>query len=112
MHLELTPEAILSQLGYQKSETMLKQIENIIDNTKNFDSFAQHILSLKDSLAHLKGYVAMSNSANYLKIKRGEEVSSEIAKEYRNIVTSWADKYKIELQNVQNTSTYYILGHK
>lgn len=112
MHLELTPEALLSQFGYQKSEPMLKQMENIINNTNKFNSFSQHLLSLHDNLAHVKGYIAMSNSEDYLKIKRGEELSKEIAEEYKNTVTSWADKYKIELQNVKDTSTYYILGHK
>ena len=112
MHLELTPEALLSQFGYQKSEPMLKQMENIISNTNNFNSFSQHLLSLQDNLARLKGYIAMSNSENYLKIKRGEELSDEIAQEYKNTVINWANKYKIELQNVKNTSTYYILGHK
>ena len=112
MHLELTPEALLSQLGYQKSEPMLKQMENIINNTNKFNSFSQHLLSLHDNLAHIKGYIAMSNSENYLKIKRGEGLSEEIAKEYKDTIINWANKYKIELQNVKNTSTYYILGHK
>ena len=112
MNLELTPEALLSQFGYQKSEPMLKQMEKIINNTNKFNSFSQHLLSLRDSLAPLKGYIAMSNSENYLKIKRGEEVSKEIAKEYKDTIMKWADKYKVELQNVKNSSTYYILGHK
>ena len=112
MNLELTPEALLSQFGYQKSEPMLKQMESIINNTNNFNAFSQHLLSLHDNLAHLKGYIAMSNSENYLKIKRGEEVSQEIAKEYEDTILKWADKYKVELQNVKNSSTYYILGHK
>ena len=94
MNLELTPEALLSQFGYPKSEQTLKQMENIINNTNQFNSFSQHLLSLSDNLAHLKGYIAMSNSENYLKIKRGEELSSEIAKEYEKTVISWADKYK------------------
>ncbi|HIC77925.1 MAG TPA: hypothetical protein EYP02_01965 [Sulfurovum sp.] len=112
MHLELTPEALLSQFGYQKSEPMLKQMENIINNTNKFNAFSKHLLSLQDNLAHVKGYIAMSNSENYLKIKRGEELSAEIAKEYKETIINWADKYKIELQNVKNTSTYYILGYK
>jgi len=112
MHLELTPEALLSQFGYQKSEPMLKQMENIINNTHKFNAFSQHLLSLQDNLAPLKGYIAMSNSENYLKIKRGEELSIESEKEYKNIITNWADKYKIKVQNVKDTSTYYILGHK
>lgn len=112
MNIELTPEALLSQFGYQKSEPMLKQMENIINNTNKFNAFSQHLLSLQDNLAHLKGYIAMSNSENYLKIKRGEELSKEIAEEYKDTIINWADKYKIELQNVKNTSTYYIIGHK
>lgn len=112
MQLELTPEALLSQFGYQKSKPMLEQMENIINNTNKFNAFSQHLLSLQDNLAPLKGYIAMSNSENYLKIKRGEEISKEIAQEYKNTIINWANKYKIELQNVKDTSTYYILGHK
>ena len=112
MNLELTAEALLSQFGYPKSEQTVKQMESIINNTKNFNSFSQHLLSLKDRLAHVKGYIAMSNSENYLKIKRGEELSKEIEDEYIHTITSWADKYKVELKNVKDTSTYYILGHK
>ena len=37
MHLDLTPEALLTQLGYTKSEQTLKQINNIIANTKDFE---------------------------------------------------------------------------
>ena len=112
MNLELTAEALLSQFGYPKSEQTVKQMESIINNTNKFSSFSQHLLSLNDSLAHVKGYIAMSNSENYLKIKRGEGLSKEIADEYNHTITSWADKYKVELQNVKDTSTYYILGHK
>ncbi len=110
MTIDLSPEALLSQLGYPTSEHTTEQMKKIINNTNDFENFSKHILSLHDNIAHLKGYVAMSNSNNYLKIKRGEELSNEIAKEFNNIVESWANKYKVKLEKVPNKPTYYILG--
>lgn len=110
MTIELSPEAILSQLGYPSTEQTIRDMEQIIKNTNNFNHFSKHILSLHDNLAHIKGYIAMSNSVKHLKIKRGAELSDESANEFINIIESWAKKYKIRLEKVQNKPTYYILG--
>ena len=69
MHLELTPEALLAQLGYTQNEQTVKQMNDIIAHTDNFHAFSQHIPSFNDALAVEKGYIAMSNSEPYLKIK-------------------------------------------
>jgi hypothetical protein len=110
MNIDLTPEVLLSQLGYSKTKQSLKQMENIIKNTNNFEKFSNHILSLHDNLAHLKGFVAMSNSQNNLKIKGSQETSEEISEEFREKVENWAKKYKVKIQKVSNKPTYYILG--
>jgi len=110
MTIDLSPEALLSQLGYPTTEKTIEQMKKIIDNTHNFENFSKHILSLHDSLAPIKGFVAMSNSNNYLKIKRGEELSTEMAQEFTKKVESWANKYKVKLEKVPNKPTYYILG--
>jgi len=110
MDIHLTPEALLSQLGYNKTESSIKQMEKTIDNTNGFNKFSKHILSLHDQLAHLKGFIALSNSKNVFKIKRSQEVSEEIDKEFSNLVEGWANKYKIELEKVVNKPTYYIIG--
>ncbi len=110
MDINLTPEALLSQLGYTKTEQSIRQMEKTISNTNGFNKFSKHMLSLHDQLAHLKGFIALSNSKDVFKIKRSEEVSKEIDEEFTNLVEGWANKYKIELQKVAKKPTYYIIG--
>ena len=112
MHLDLTPEALLVQLGYTKTEQTLNQINDIIKNTKNFSHFSQHIPSFNDALAVEKGFIAMSNSVNYLKIKCNEDISADNLSAFSTLVSHWADKYKLELKQVDNKNTYYIIGQK
>ncbi|MBD3790273.1 MAG: hypothetical protein IE885_07945 [Campylobacterales bacterium] len=110
MHIDLTPEAMLAQLGYSQNEHTLAQINSIIANTKNFDHFSKHLLSLQDALAVEKGYIAMSNSENYLKIKCDEDSSADNLSAFNDIVHHWSDKYRISLKQVDHKPTYYILG--
>ena len=110
MHLDLTPEALLTQLGYTKSEQTLKQINNIITNTKGFDKFSQHIPSFNDALAVEKGFITMSNSEDHLKIKCDEDSSADNLSAFTALVKHWADKYKLELKQIENKNTYYIIG--
>jgi len=112
MHLDLTPEALLTQLGYTKSEHTLKQINDIIANTKNFEKFSPHIPSFNDALAVEKGFIAMSNSEDHLKIKCEEDSSADNLSAFTTLVKHWADKYKLELKQVENKNTYYIIGQK
>jgi hypothetical protein len=110
MDINLTPEALLSQLGYSKTEPSIKQMTKTIDNTNGFNNFSKHILALHDQLAPMKGFVALSNSKDVFKIKRSQEVSKEIDEEFVNLVEGWADKYKIKLEKVEKKPTYYIIG--
>jgi hypothetical protein len=110
MHLELSAEALLAQLGYSKTEQTLKQINDIIENTRNFNKFSQHIPSFNDALAVDKGFIAMSNSKNYLKIKCNADISADNLKAFSDLVNHWKDKYKLELKQVENKNTYYIIG--
>jgi len=110
MHLDLTPEALLAQLGYTKTEQTLKQMNDIIKNTKNFKKFSQHIPSFNDALAIEKAFIAMSNSENYLKIKCNEDISADNLSAFTNLVKHWADKYKLKLKQVAKKNTYYIIG--
>jgi len=112
MHLDLTPEALLTQLGYTKSEQTLKQINDIIANTRNFEKFSPHIPSFNDALAVEKGFIAMSNSEDHLKIKCEEDNSADNLSAFTELVKHWADKYKLELKQVENKNTYYIIGQK
>jgi len=110
MNINLTPEALLLQLGYSKTEHSIKQMEKIINNTNRFEKFSNHILSLHDNLAPIKGFVAMSNSQDNLKIKGSHDISDEVSKEFKEKVEKWATKYKVKIQKVSNKPTYYILG--
>ncbi len=112
MHLELTPEAVLKQLGYSVTEQTLKQIQTIIDNTEGLEKFLPHIPSFKDALAVEKGYLAMSNSVDHLKIKCESDNNADNLSAFKTLVEHWADKYKLSLQKVDNKHTYYIIGHK
>ena len=111
MHLDLTPEALLTQLGYTKTEQTLNQINNIIANTKGLEKFSQHIPSFNDALAVEKGFIAMSNSEDHLKIKCDEDSGADNLSAFTALVKHWADKYKLELKQVDNKNTYYIIGH-
>jgi len=110
MDINLTPEALLSQLGYTKTEPSIKQMEKTINNTNGFNKFSKHILGLHDQLAHLKGFIALSNSKDVFKIKHSSDVSKEIEEAFTNLVEGWAKKYKIELEKVAKKPTYYIIG--
>ncbi len=111
MHLELSPEALLAQLGYPANEQTLKQIEEIIAKTKGFEKFSQHIPSFNDALAVEKGYIALSNSVPHLKIKCNADSTADNLSAFQALVKHWAEKYKLELQEV-NPYTYYIIGQK
>jgi len=111
MHIEITAENMLIQLGYPTNDALMKQMNRAIETTDNFDMFSKHILSLKDEIAHFDGYIALSNSKDLLKIKC-DATSDEIIKAYKDALRHWSDKYKVTLEQVGNTNTYYILGHR
>jgi len=112
MQMDLSAEALLSQLGYSKTDSSLEQMEKIIDNTSEFDRFSKHLLSLNDNLASIKGFVGMSSTQDSLKIKGSDCTAKEICEEFRYTVESWANKYKIDIEKVENKPTYYIIGRK
>jgi len=68
MHLELTPKAILAQLGYNQNEQNIQKVKKILSNTPNIEAFLLHLPSFVDALAVEKGYIALSNSKDYFKI--------------------------------------------
>jgi len=86
-------------------------MNDIIANTEGFEKFSQHIPSFNDALAVEKGFIAMSNSENYLKIKCNEDISADNLSAFTDLVKHWAEKYKLELKQVENKNTYYIIGH-
>lgn len=109
MKLEVTPEVLLSQFGYSKNDSSLRQAEKIIEVTKDFDKFAKHILTLNDHLKVLNAYVAFSNKTDYLKIKCENE-SEDVIEEFHDIVWKWAKKYKVDVERLNKKPIYYIIG--
>ena len=110
MHLEITPEVIISQLGLGTNEATMAQTITTINNTKDFDKFSKHIISLNDKLKHMNAYITLSNSESYFKIKCDNTDSTEIIKEFIDELNHWSSKYEVELQKVENKDVYYILG--
>lgn len=110
MQIDISPEVLLSQLGYAKNDSSLKQAEQIISGTKNFDKFSKHVISLNDHLKKMNAYVALSNSSNYLKIKCDENDAAEILDEFHEEVSHWAGKYNVNVEKLDKKHVYYILG--
>ncbi len=110
MQLNMSPEVVLSQLGYSKSESALKQAETMIESTKEFDKFAKHIISLNDHLKKMNAYVGLSNKTEFLKIKCDENDSNEILEEFHEEVSHWANKYGVRVEQLSEKPIYYILG--
>jgi hypothetical protein len=109
MHIDITPENLLIQLGYPVNDAMMAQMERTLTSTKGFDTFSKHILSLKDEIALHDGYIALSNSRDALKIK-SDAAQHEEAVAYRETLQKWSEKYKVDLLQVGDTNTFYILG--
>jgi len=109
MHIEITPENLLIQLGYQPTPTLMEQMKNIIAHTKNFDVFSKHLLSLSDELQAIGGFIALSNSVNYLKIKADNSKGVDI-QAFEAILEKWSNKYKVTLKKVEGKPTFYIIG--
>ncbi len=110
MHIDITPEVIVTQLDLGHGEATLDQTKTAIKNTKDFDKFSKHIISLNDKLKHMQGYIALSNSAPYFKIKCDSIESDEILKEFIDELNHWSNKYDVKLKKVDNKDVYYILG--
>lgn len=110
MHLDVSPEVLLSQLGYSKSDSSMRQAEMVMNQTKDFNKFSKHIISLNDHLKKMNAYVGLSNSSDFLKIKCDENDADEILEEFHEEVSHWANKYNVELQQLDAKPIYYILG--
>ena len=109
MHIEITAENLLVQLGYPLNDALLAQMQRTLNATPGFDQFSKHILSLKDEIARFEGYIALSNSRDVLKIKSDATHPEEI-NAYKTALKKWAEKYKVALEHVAGTNTFYILG--
>lgn len=100
--------ALLNQLNYEANEVTLAQIKRVLNNSSGIE--AEHIITLNDHLRPHRCFVAMSGSEDYFKIKN-VATAGGIKEEVEKIILNWANKNKISLKRV-NDSTHYILGKK
>jgi hypothetical protein len=102
-------DAMLNQLGYTPNETLMEQFQKIKNNTTEYEKIEKHIMDLHDALKPFEGYVAMSNSEDYLKIKV-ETTNAALLDEAFEKINHFSDKFKVKLQKVDGKNTFYILG--
>jgi len=102
-------EAMLIQLGYAPNNALLKQLEDIENNTKGYEKIQKHIMDLHDHLKVNNAYVALSNSNDYFKIKI-ESPTPELAEEAHEKVKHFSDKFKVAVDKLEKKETYYITG--
>ena len=108
---QLQNDAILKQLGYVPNEALLSQIEEIKNNTHNYEKIEKHLLDLNEHLKVNNSHVAMSNSENYFKIKIGS-LSDECKVEAFKKIDHFSDKFKVDIERVEGKDTFYVLGFK
>lgn len=104
-------QAILNQLGYSVSDNTLAQLERVIGNTAGFEHVEKHLITLHDALQPFHSFVALSSNKDYFKIKN-EAGDAQRSAEVNEMITKWAEKYKITLEKVPHKDTYYVIGYK
>lgn len=105
----LDSDAVLKQLGYSPNEGLLEQIARIEANTAGYEKIQKHILDLHEHLKVDDGFVGLSNSQDYFKIKV-EAPSEERKAEAFEHIHHFGQKYKVALEKVPDKDEYLILG--
>lgn len=101
---------MLTQLGYAPNDSLVEQYRRIKQNTAGYEKIEKHIMDLHDALKPVGGYIAMSNSNDYLKIKV-DEANSALKEEAMEKIEHFSSKFKVDLQKVDGKDTFYILGY-
>ncbi|WP_298058702.1 type II secretion system protein [uncultured Campylobacter sp.] len=94
--------ALLNQLGYNENDATAAQVKRILNNCDGLN--LSSIVTLNDHLKPLGGFVAMSGSEDVFKIKNAGKTPDAL-----NVIENWAEKNKINIKKV-NETTHYILG--
>lgn len=94
--------ALLNQLGYNENDATAAQVKRILNNCDGLN--LSSIITLNDHLKPLGGFVAMSGSEDVFKIKNAGKTPGAL-----NVIKNWAEKNKINIKKV-NETTHYILG--
>jgi hypothetical protein len=101
--------AVLNQLGYTPNNMLIEQLKRIKENTVGYEKIEKHIMDLHDTLKPVGGYVAMSNTNDYLKVKI-EQPSAALKEEAYEKIEHFSEKFKVELQKIDGKDTFYIIG--
>ena len=94
--------ALLNQLGYNENDATAAQVKRILNNCDGLN--LSSIITLNDHLKPLGGFVAMSGSEDVFKIKNASKTPGAL-----NVIENWAEKHRINIKKV-NETTHYILG--
>ena len=94
--------ALLNQLGYNENDATAAQVKRILNNCDGLN--LSSIITLNDHLKPLGSFVAMSGSEDVFKIKNAGKTPDAL-----NVIENWAEKNKINIKKV-NETTHYILG--
>ena len=94
--------ALLNPLGYNENDATAAQVKRILNNCDGLN--LSSIITLNDHLKPLGGFVAMSGSEDVFKIKNAGKTPDAL-----NVIENWAEKNKINIKKV-NETTHYILG--
>jgi len=105
----MTRDAMLKQLGYAPNDALIKQLEKVEQNTTGYEKIQKHIMDLHDHLKVDGSFVALSNSEDCFKIKV-EAPSPELATEAHEKIQRFSEKFKVQVNKLENKETYYILG--
>lgn len=106
----MAAEGLLTQFGYSITPSSLEQTKAIIENTEGFDHVERHLIALNDKLKNYDGFVGLSSTKEYFKIKNTSK-DEEVRKLVEEMILQWSAKYKINVEKVPNKDTYYVLGY-
>jgi len=95
--------ALLNQLGYNENEATTAQVKRILNNCDGLNLAS--VITLNDHLKPFGGFVAMSGSEDVFKIKSTQEMKENVL----NVIENWAEKNKMNIKKI-NETTHYILG--
>ena len=98
--------ALLNQLGYNENDATIAQVKRILNNCDGLN--LNSIVTLNDHLKPLGSFVAMSGSEDVFKIKNAGKTPGAQS-DVLNVIENWAEKNKVNIKKI-NETTHYILG--
>jgi len=101
-------EQLLNIMNIQKNKNSVDLVSTIISKMKtDIDYLIPKLITLKDKLQHIKGYITIANTNNKIKIAYSKDISKDIIREFHFICENWSKKYKIDLEyNISNDYLY------